>query len=100
MKPKEMVHRPFPFANRIGRTQRFRDIGLGGGNSLARRLAGNQPAQQGAGEGATCSVGRVGDDLFARQPELLPRGGEQKIVRPVEVTAGDHYVQLMVAQPR
>ncbi len=96
---KKMVHGPLPFTHRIGGTKRFCDISLGGSNSLAGRLAGNEAREQGARESATRSVGRLGDDPFSFQPAPLPRGSEQEIVGPAEVATGDHHVQLIVAQP-
>ena len=100
IKRKEMVHWPFPFSNPIGRTKRFCDVSFGGSGSLPGRQAGNESAQQSARESAAGSVGRVGDDLFSRQPIPLPRGSEQEIVGPVEVAAGDHHVQRIVTQLR
>ena len=95
---KEMVHGPFSFTDGIGGTKRFCDISLGGSNSLAGGLAGNETREQGARESATRSVGRFGDDLFSIQPTPLPRGSEQEIIGLAEVATGDHHVQLIVAQ--
>ena len=100
VKRKEVIHWPFPFPDRIGRPKRLCDICLGGGH----RLLGARPEMSShsneRGKSAAGSVSRVGDDLFARQPGLSPGGSKQEVIRPAEITPGDHHVQLSLPSPR
>lgn len=60
----EVVKRSFPFSKGCGKSHRLSNIGLGSGGGFKWRIALNEVAEEGGGEGATGSVG--GGSLYMR----------------------------------
>ncbi len=90
----EVVERTSSLPEGFCGTEGSGDVCLGSPGGFFWRESEDQVAEEGAREGATGAVGRLGEDAFAGDPKWMMCGGEEEeVVGRMEVSAGDEDVE-------